>query len=65
MRRTCFTGRPRLLGPALRNPNAEKRGDVHYWDVWHGMKPFTDYEKFYFRFFAQNSDLNRSPDAKP
>ena len=28
-------------------------GDVHYWDVWHRMKPFTDYEKFYFRFCSE------------
>ena len=37
-------------GGSFDDPNAENRGDVHYWDVWHRMKPFTDYEKFYFRF---------------
>lgn len=40
-------------GGSFDNPNAENRGDVHYWDVWHGMKPFTDYEKFYFRFCSE------------
>ena len=40
-------------GGCFDDPNAENRGDVHYWDVWHGMKPFTDYEKFYFRFCSE------------
>jgi beta-mannosidase len=35
------------------NPNDENRGDVHYWDVWHGLKPFTEYRKFYFRFCSE------------
>ncbi|HHW21291.1 MAG TPA: hypothetical protein GXX26_00195 [Clostridiaceae bacterium] len=34
-------------------PNDENRGDVHYWDVWHGLKPFTDYRKYYFRFCSE------------
>jgi len=34
-------------------PNDENRGDVHYWDVWHGLKPFTEYKKFYFRFVSE------------
>ena len=28
-------------------------GDVHYWDVWHGQKPFSDYQKYYFRFCSE------------
>lgn len=40
-------------GGSFDDPNAENRGDVHYWDVWHRMKPFTDYEKFYFRFCSE------------
>ena len=35
------------------DPNAENRGDVHYWDVWHGLKPFTEYRKFFFRFCSE------------
>ncbi len=35
------------------NPNDENRGDVHYWEVWHGLKPFTEYRKFYFRFCSE------------
>ena len=34
-------------------PNDENRGDVHYWDVWHGLKPFTEYRKFFFRFCSE------------
>ena len=30
-------------GGGFDNPNDENRGDVHYWDVWHGNKPFTAY----------------------
>ncbi len=32
------------------NPN---RGDVHYWDVWHQNKPFTEYRKFFFRYVSE------------
>ncbi|TCL70082.1 beta-mannosidase [Hydrogenispora ethanolica] len=35
------------------DPNDENRGDVHYWDVWHGLKPFTAYRDFYFRFTSE------------
>ena len=33
--------------------NSEHSGDAHYWDVWHGRKPFTDYRKHYFRFTSE------------
>lgn len=29
------------------------RGDVHFWDVWHGMAPTTDYAKTRSRFFSE------------
>lgn len=35
------------------NPNDENRGDVHYWEVWHGDKPFTEYRKYYFRYLSE------------
>ena len=35
------------------DPNDENRGDVHYWDVWHGGQPFTAYRDFYFRFVSE------------
>ena len=29
------------------------RGDVHYWQVWHGNKPFTEYRKYFFRYISE------------
>lgn len=40
-------------GGGFDEPNDEKRGDVHYWDVWHGNKPFTEYRKFFFRYVSE------------
>ena len=40
-------------GGSFDNPNDENRGDVHYWDVWHGMKPFTDYRNYHFRYVSE------------
>ncbi|MDW2796770.1 glycoside hydrolase family 2 protein [Clostridium boliviensis] len=40
-------------GGSFDNPNDENRGDVHYWDVWHGNKPITEYRKFYFRYVSE------------
>lgn len=34
-------------------PNDENRGDNHYWDVWHGEKPFPEYRKFFFRYASE------------
>lgn len=34
-------------------PQDENRGDVHYWDVWHGNKPFSEFRKFYFRYLSE------------
>ena len=34
-------------------PNSPNRGDVHYWDVWHGDKPFSEYRKFFFRYASE------------
>ncbi|MDO5519663.1 MAG: glycoside hydrolase family 2 protein [bacterium] len=34
-------------------PWDENRGDTHYWDVWHGEKPITEYRKFYFRYVSE------------
>lgn len=35
------------------NPSNENQGDTHYWDVWHGNKPFTEYRKFHFRYLSE------------
>lgn len=40
-------------GGNFENPWDENRGDVHYWDVWHGNKPFTEYRKFRFRYLSE------------
>ncbi|MBQ1377294.1 MAG: glycoside hydrolase family 2 protein, partial [Lachnospiraceae bacterium] len=40
-------------GGSFDEPNSPDRGDVHYWDVWHGNKPFTEYRKFFFRYLSE------------
>lgn len=35
------------------NPWDENRGDTHYWAVWHGNRPFTDYRNYYFRYMSE------------
>ncbi|MGX8707004.1 MAG: glycoside hydrolase family 2 protein, partial [bacterium] len=40
-------------GGSFDGPNDPNRGDVHYWDVWHGLKPFTEYRKFLFRYASE------------
>ncbi|HEY3344900.1 MAG TPA: glycoside hydrolase family 2 protein [Anaerolineaceae bacterium] len=38
---------------AFEDPNGEIQGDTHYWDVWHGRKPFTAYRSQYPRFMSE------------
>lgn len=40
-------------GGCFDEPDSEDRGDTHYWDVWHGQKPFSDYRKYFFRFCSE------------
>lgn len=40
-------------GGGFEEPSSEHRGDAHYWDVWHGRKPFEEVEDKYFRFFSE------------
>jgi len=40
-------------GGSFDAPNDPNRGDVHYWDVWHGNKPFSEYRKFFFRYASE------------
>jgi beta-mannosidase len=40
-------------GGAFDEPNDDKRGDVHYWEVWHSNKPFTEYRKHFFRYLSE------------
>jgi len=40
-------------GEPFVDPNAQDRGDGHYWDVWHGRQPFTAYRTQYHRFMSE------------
>ena len=40
-------------GGSFDAPADPTRGDVHYWDVWHGLKPFTDYRNYNFRYVSE------------
>lgn len=40
-------------GGAFDNPDSANRGDVHYWDVWHGQKPFSELRNHFFRFCSE------------
>ncbi len=40
-------------GVPFEDPNGQKQGDSHYWDVWHGRKPFTAYRSQYPRFMSE------------
>mgnify|MGYP003279828840 CR=1 FL=1 len=40
-------------GGSFDAPQDPNRGDVHYWEVWHGNKPFTEYRKYYFRYISE------------
>lgn len=40
-------------GGQFLDPDSDDAGDRHYWDVWHGEKPFSDYERYYFRFCSE------------
>jgi beta-mannosidase len=35
------------------DPESQKMGDLHYWQVWHAAAPFTDYEKQFPRFMSE------------
>lgn len=40
-------------GGSFDQPNDPNRGDVHYWDVWHGNKAFTDFRNYHFRYVSE------------
>ncbi|HZU23605.1 MAG TPA: glycoside hydrolase family 2 protein, partial [Terriglobales bacterium] len=33
--------------------SAYKTGDMHNWQIWHGMEPIRDYEKYFPRFMSE------------
>jgi beta-mannosidase len=35
------------------DPDSQRMGDVHYWEVWHAAKPFAEYEKQHPRFMSE------------
>ena len=35
------------------DPNSQEMGDAHFWDVWHGRKPFTAYRDSFPRFMSE------------
>jgi beta-mannosidase len=40
-------------GDPFQDPNGQEKGDAHYWDVWHGRRPFTAYRDQYPRFMSE------------
>lgn len=40
-------------GGSFDEPDDPNRGDVHYWEVWHGGVPFAEYRKYYFRYVSE------------
>ena len=40
-------------GVPFQNPRGNERGDAHYWEVWHGLKPFTAYRAQLPRFMSE------------
>jgi len=40
-------------GGGFDEPNAPDRGDTHYWEVWHGGRPFSDYRNYHFRYASE------------
>lgn len=43
---------PSSFGSFL-DPRNENYGDSHYWQVWHGGLPFTEYRNHYFRYLSE------------
>ncbi len=35
------------------DPESQKMGDLHYWQVWHASLPFSEYEKQFPRFMSE------------
>ncbi len=61
LRKECASFAPQIdywpsspsSGGCFDDPNSYNRGDVHYWDVWHGLKPFSDYQQQFPRFCSE------------
>lgn len=35
------------------DPRSDRSGDMHYWGIWHGREPFSEYRKRFHRFFSE------------
>ena len=40
-------------GGGIDDPGNPLKGDSHYWGVWHGNVPFSEYRKYKFRFCSE------------
>ncbi|MCL2079947.1 MAG: glycoside hydrolase family 2 protein [Oscillospiraceae bacterium] len=40
-------------GGSFDDPNSDDRGNVHNWEVWHELKPFSEYRERYSRFVSE------------
>jgi len=49
----AYAGRHVFGQIGLQDANGQAQGDAHYWDVWHGRKPFTSYRGTYPRFMSE------------
>lgn len=50
-------------GGGFLNPNGDDKGDVHYWEVFHGNKHYKEVRKHFFRF-ASEFGMQSFPDIK-
>lgn len=50
-------------GGGFINPNGDDKGDVHYWEVFHGNKHYKEVRKHYFRF-ASEFGMQAFPDMR-
>lgn len=37
----------------LETASSQTSGDIHYWDVWHGSRPFSEYKQQFPRFISE------------
>ncbi len=50
-------------GGGFNAPNADDKGDVHYWNVFHGGEHYKAFRQHYFRF-ASEFGMQSFPDMK-
>lgn len=50
-------------GGGFKDSSSNHAGDMHYWDVWHNLKPIEDFRKYYYRFCSEYG-FESLPDIK-